>query len=174
MPGLAHPDLDQCAREPVHTIGQIQPHGVLFAISEPDLIVRQVSTNVRDLLGLSTGVVLGHSFEAVLGVEQFQAFRSHLFGNDALTASPLRMRPGGAVHEMDCIVHRHEGVLIVELELREGAYSLEPVNLDTDLRSPLSRMEQAADISDLSQLAASEIFDCGLDLVRSVTTSGLR
>ena len=157
MPGLAHPDLDQCAREPVHTIGQIQPHGVLFAISEPDLIVRQVSTNVRDLLGLSTGVVLGHSFEAVLGVEQFQAFRSHLFGNDALTASPLRMRPGGAVHEMDCIVHRHEGVLIVELELREGAYSLEPVNLDTDLRSPLSRMEQAADISDLSQLAASEI-----------------
>ena len=66
MPGLAHPDLDQCAREPVHTIGQIQPHGVLFAISEPDLIVRQGSTNVRDLLGLSTGVVLGHSFEAVL------------------------------------------------------------------------------------------------------------
>jgi light-regulated signal transduction histidine kinase (bacteriophytochrome) len=28
-------DLDSCAREPIHIIGHIQSHGMLFALSEP-------------------------------------------------------------------------------------------------------------------------------------------
>ena len=40
VPGLA-----KCALEPIQIIGRIQPHGLLFALSEPDLIVRHVSTN---------------------------------------------------------------------------------------------------------------------------------
>ena len=157
IPDVVLSDPDQCAREPVHTIGQIQPHGVLFAISEPDLIVRQVSTNVLELLGMSPAVVLGHSFEAVLGAERFETFRSHLCGGDALSANPLRMRPGNSALEMDCVVHRQDGVLIAELELLDGAYSLEPVNLDVHVRLPLSRMELATDIAQLSKLAAHEI-----------------
>lgn len=158
IPGVVLPDLDQCAREPVHTIGQIQPHGVLLAISEPDLIVRHVSTNVLDLLGISPGVALGQSFEAVLGAEQFETFRSRLFGgDDAFTANPIRMRIGSRALDMECLAHRQDGVLIAELELLEGAYSLEPVNLDIHVRLPLSRMEVAADIADLSQVAATEI-----------------
>ena len=162
MTGAARPDLDQCTREPVHTIGQIQPHGVLFAISEPDLIVRQVSTNVLDLLGMPPETVLGHSvlghsFEAVLGAEQLHAFRSLLPGGDALTANSLRMRIGSRAVRMECLPHRQDGVLIAELELLDGAFSLEPVNLDIHVRLPLSRMEAATDIAGLSQLAAHEI-----------------
>jgi light-regulated signal transduction histidine kinase (bacteriophytochrome)/CheY-like chemotaxis protein/HPt (histidine-containing phosphotransfer) domain-containing protein len=126
-------------------------------MSEPDLIVRQVSTNVLDLLGMSPFAVLGHSFEGVLGTELFAAFRSRVFDSDTLTAIPLRMRPGSGAREMDCVVHRQDGVLIAELELLEGAYSLEPVNLDVHVRLPLSRMELAVDIPDLARLAASEI-----------------
>jgi light-regulated signal transduction histidine kinase (bacteriophytochrome) len=42
--------LDQCAQEQVQLIGHIQPHGLLFALSEPDLTVRQVSSNVDSVL----------------------------------------------------------------------------------------------------------------------------
>ncbi len=157
IPDAVLSDIDRCALEPVHTIGQIQPHGVLFAISEPDLIVRQVSTNVLDLLGMSSAAVLGHPFEAVLGAEQFETFRSQLFGADALSANPLRMRPGSGAVEMDCVAHRQDGVLIAEFELLAGAHSLEPVNLDIHVRLPLSRLELAGGITELSQLAASEI-----------------
>jgi light-regulated signal transduction histidine kinase (bacteriophytochrome)/HPt (histidine-containing phosphotransfer) domain-containing protein len=148
---------DPCSWDPVHTIGQIQPHGVLFAISEPDLIVRQVSMNVADLLGMSPEFVLGHSFEAVLGAKQFETFASHLVGGDALTANPLRMRIGGSALRMDCLVHRQDGALMAELELLDGAYSLEPVNLETHVRGPLSRMELAADIAELAEACANEI-----------------
>jgi light-regulated signal transduction histidine kinase (bacteriophytochrome) len=36
----------RCAQEQVQLIGRIQPHAVLFALSEPDLLVQQVSGNV--------------------------------------------------------------------------------------------------------------------------------
>ena len=52
FPVLEHgpiPDSDRCAQEQVQIIGQIQPHGLLFALSEPDLIVRQVSANISTI-----------------------------------------------------------------------------------------------------------------------------
>ena len=151
------PDVDLCAQEPVQTIGQIQPHGLLFALSEPDLIVEQVSTNVAALLGMSPEEALGRSFEAVLGPQQFKTFQSHLSGEAALISEPVRVAVGPDALEMHLIAHRQEGVLIVELEILAGAYSLEPLNLGSHVRIPLSRMELASDILDLARLAANEI-----------------
>lgn len=31
--------LDNCAREPIHVPGSIQPRGVMLVVSEPDLVV---------------------------------------------------------------------------------------------------------------------------------------
>ena len=59
------PDLTGCALEPIQIIGHIQPHGLLFALSEPDLLVKQVSTNITTLLGVSPESVLDRAFEAV-------------------------------------------------------------------------------------------------------------
>jgi len=39
--------LDNCAREPIHIPGSIQPHGVLLACSGDDAVVTQVSANVE-------------------------------------------------------------------------------------------------------------------------------
>jgi hypothetical protein len=63
----------------------------------------------------------------------------------------------GSAIETNCIAHRHDGVLIAELELREGAHSIEPLNVDAHIRIPLGRMALAADILELSRLAAAEI-----------------
>ena len=76
------PDLAQCALEPIQIIGHIQPHGLLFALSEPDLIIRQVSTNVSTLLEMSPETLLGCSIESVFGAQQFEAFRSQVMNND--------------------------------------------------------------------------------------------
>src|SRR5690349_7649494 len=38
-------DLDNCAREPIHIPGSIQPRGVVAVVDEPDFTVRQVSAN---------------------------------------------------------------------------------------------------------------------------------
>lgn len=150
------PDLDQCAQELINIIGHIQPHGVLFALSEPDFIVQQVSSNVSAVLGMSPEVVLGNSLQTVLGEQQLESLRTRLPSDDPLTENPLRVTVGGAV-EMNCVTHRYDGVLIVELELVRGTYSLEPLNLGAHIRIPVSHMEQASDILELARLAAAEI-----------------
>ncbi len=42
-------DLDNCAREPIHIPGSIQPRGVLAVVRESDFQVRQVSANIAEL-----------------------------------------------------------------------------------------------------------------------------
>jgi PAS domain S-box-containing protein len=148
-------DPDRCAQEPIHHIAHIQSHGWLFALSEPDLIVQQASTNVFSLLGMSSDSVLGRSLEVVLGAQPFEMFRSRVQSADPLGANPVPVMGGGSPLAMHC--HRQDGVLIVEFDTTEGAYSLEPLNLQTHIQGPLSRMELAADILELAQVTASEI-----------------
>lgn len=40
-------------KEPIHIPGCIQPHGLLFALQEPELTFLQVSNNTFDFLGFS-------------------------------------------------------------------------------------------------------------------------
>ncbi|MGD0135905.1 MAG: diguanylate cyclase [Bryobacteraceae bacterium] len=150
------PNLAECAREPIQIIGHIQPHGLLFALSEPDLIIRQVSINVSTLLEVSPETLLGCSIESVLGPQQFDTFRSQVL-NEPFSAKLFRIPANGRAIEMHCIAHRHDGVLIVELDLARGTHSLEPLKLDSHIQIPLGRMERATDTLELFRLAAEEI-----------------
>ena len=53
------PDLESCANEPIRVPGAVQPHGVLLAVSEPDLVVRVASANAESLLGVGVDALLG-------------------------------------------------------------------------------------------------------------------
>ena len=44
------PDLDACAREPIHIPGSIQPHGVLLVVDPADGRVLQASANASAVL----------------------------------------------------------------------------------------------------------------------------
>jgi two-component system, chemotaxis family, sensor kinase Cph1 len=146
-----------CAQEPVQLIGRIQSHGLLFALSEPDLVVRQVSANISAYLGISPELVLGGSFEAILRAEQFESFQYQALSGEVLRATLVDLVVGAYTITMDCIAHRQDGVLIVEMESLDGVHSIHPLNIDDHVRVPLSRMQEASDIVELSCLAASEI-----------------
>ena len=113
LPGVA-----QCALEPIQIIGHIQPHGLLFALSEPDLIVRHVSSNVSTLLGMSPDILLGCSFEKVLGTQLFETFRSQILSDEPFLAKPLCVPVIGRGIEMHAIAHRHEAFLLSSSNLR--------------------------------------------------------
>jgi len=151
------PGLLQCAMEPIQIIGHIQPHGLLVALSEPDLIVRHVSTNIFSLLGISPDTLLGASFETILGTPLYETFRSQILSDKPLLAKPICVPVGDRGIEMHATAHRHDGVLIVELELVHGAHSLESLELTAHIRTPVTRMQQAGDVLELSRLAADEI-----------------
>jgi two-component system, chemotaxis family, sensor kinase Cph1 len=146
-----------CAEEQVQFIGRIQSHGLLFALSEPDLIVRQVSANVSAYLGISPQLILGGSFEAILRSQQFESFQYQVFSGEPMGATLLSLAVGSNTIAMHCVSHRHDGLLIVEMEPIDGGHSLYPLNIDSHVRAPLSRMEAASNILELSQIAAGEI-----------------
>ena len=148
---------DPCEREVVHTIGRIQSHGLLFVLSEPDYVVRQVSINVHDMLRKQPDTVLGQPFEAILGERQFAAFRTQAAHADEHLASPLRFHVGRDALPMNCLTHRQSGALIVELELVHGAHALEPLDFDAHVRVPVARIQAASGVVELSRVVASEI-----------------
>jgi chemotaxis family two-component system sensor kinase Cph1 len=157
VPAAVLPPEEACAREPIHVIAAVQSHGWLFALSEPDLTIRQVSANVSSLVGIAPDLLVGKSFASVIGERQFGIFRSYvLMTDDLLAANPLRMLAGNSLVETNCVAHRHDGVLIAELERSAGAHTLEPLNFAAHISAPLSRMEQASDIADLARAAANE------------------
>ena len=147
---------DNCAREPIHIIGQIQPHGALFALSEPDLVVRHVSANVQTFLGFSPETLLGRSFEAVLGATQFDLFRLQVRSDDVMRLNALRVAGSGR-EDLNCVAHRYDGMLIAEFEPADATPALATLNLAAIIQLLLSRMEAAGDIIDLCQIGADQI-----------------
>jgi light-regulated signal transduction histidine kinase (bacteriophytochrome)/CheY-like chemotaxis protein len=148
---------DRCAQEQVQLIGRIQSHGLLFALSESDLFVRQVSANVSTVLGIPPEDVLGRSFRDVLGGQQFETFQSQLLDGPLIPAMPVRLPLGSSVLDMHCIAHRQHEVLIVELEFLKGARSLGTLDIDAHIRIPLARLATASNVLELAQFAANKV-----------------
>jgi len=68
LPAGTPVDLTNCEREPIHVPGSIQPRGVLLAVTEPDLVVEQVSENLGDLVRVAPAEAVGRRLPEVLGV----------------------------------------------------------------------------------------------------------
>src|SRR3954466_6576193 len=102
-------DLSNCEREPIHVPGSIQPRGVLLAVSEPDMVVRQVSRNLTDVVGMAWDEALGRPLAEVLGALPAQAVaRSASAFGDLRERNPveLTLDCDGTPCPVDAILHR--------------------------------------------------------------------
>ena len=85
--------LQECASEPIHQIGMVQPHAVLLvARVDGERPVLQASDNIEAVLGLPLTAVLGQPLANVLGAEAVAAvdamlLRAQEIGSPA-TAAP--------------------------------------------------------------------------------------
>jgi len=159
----AESDHSDCASEPIHTPGSIQPHGVLFALSQPDQIVVQVSENSIELLGIPSTDVLNRSLDRVLGVESAQRLAK------GLVSAPAGARPvflgttTVTAHQTErlfhVLAHQADGQIILELEFDPEA-DLEVDSFAGNLPSIdafMLRAEGAKTMAELSQFACEEV-----------------
>lgn len=154
-------DLDNCAREPIHIPGSIQPRGVLAVVREPDFVVRQVSANVGDLLGRSIDDVLGSHLSALIGPEQAAviAQAASKFG-DLRERNPLDclIDVGGELRPFDAILRREPGgVLLVELEIAHGARPFSFPNTYQAVRGSVEELNRAATLTELYDTTARAV-----------------
>ncbi|TCT93245.1 phytochrome-like protein [Pseudomonas sp. LP_4_YM] len=112
--------IERCAQEPIQVPGSIQPHGFVLVLDPEHLHILQVSENIVQWLGRPADTLLGCSFDEIVqaGFDMRQhlarlpkdeAFPFHIGDVRLHDRAPYR-------EELHLLAHRHDGVLIVELE----------------------------------------------------------
>ncbi|WP_448624798.1 SpoIIE family protein phosphatase [Geodermatophilus sp. URMC 64] len=173
-------DLDNCAREPIHVPGSIQPRGVLLAVSEPHLVVQQVSDNVAELTGVPPAEALGRPLREVLGVAPAEAvaLTASAFG-DLRERNPveLTLDVDGTPVPVDAILHRAvirpgdpplpglpadtggEAVssLVVELEPARGPRPFSFPNTYQAVRGTVGELNRASTLQELYDITAQAV-----------------
>lgn len=152
-----------CAKEPIHIPGGIQPHGFLFSIAADGTLL-QVSANIATLTGSAAEQAAGQPIAQIVGDEWaariIEALAAHQ--EDGLPlylgsmGDPRAQMPGTRATPFAVIVHRHQGIAIVELEPARGTLdvfsSMYPL-----VRTFINRLQEVQTVAGLAQLAADEV-----------------
>ncbi len=114
--------LRECASEPIHQIGHVQPHAALLAF-EPggERRVRQASTNIQAFLGRTLAEVLGQPLAALFDADA-RALLDALCERARAQGTPAT----GRLHaDVPLIAHAYPSgeLLALELERNEGSPS---------------------------------------------------
>ena len=150
-------DLTNCDREPIHIPGAIQPHGLLFAFTEENFRIVNVSSNLSQFASLQPKDVLGRSLADVFDTNSTASLRAAL-NEPGATVSwilPIRLASSGRAEFVGSI-HRHEGLMFVELEIPE--HDLADTHAFFSRTSgAIKRLQAAKTLEDACAAAAREV-----------------
>lgn len=143
--------LADCASEAIRIPGSIQPHGVLLAMSEPGLIIRQISRNCASLLGWTAGALLHQPLQVLAGATTTELIRRALEADDLEDANPLLLEINA--QRFNGSLSRHGGMLMLELEPVQDAIQ----DNSAILLRALRRMQAATTLDALYSVSVDEI-----------------
>ena len=150
-------DLTSCEREPIHIPGRIQPHGLLLTLQEPDLIIMQASENTLSLLSTPAQDLLGKPLGILLNPSDVDALRDacqqHSLDNNPVYLLTMQIRGGQTPFE--AIVHRNQGILVLELEPAPE----EAVRVDTYalVRRAIPQIQVARSLEQMFDVVAQQV-----------------
>ena len=108
--------MEQCAREPIHLIGAIQPHGVLLVYSRRSGAIVAASANAASLFALPDDGVVGHPIDDLLGTATLDQIAIAIDGpgDEARLATRGNFGELGRLHDVSA--HARGDLVHVELE----------------------------------------------------------
>lgn len=148
--------LDACDREPIHVPGAIQPYGYWFCLDESTLAIVQLSENVGGLCGKAADELLGRPIADLLSQSGVDRLRRAVNAGGPLD-KPLYLGHVTAREQlMDAILHRHDGLLILEIEPTAGDDESSFATMYPLVRSFVASLQQTNSVVELCELAARE------------------
>jgi chemotaxis family two-component system sensor kinase Cph1 len=152
-------DLDNCAREPIHIPGMIQPHGLLLVLDQAGLVIKQASNNALELLGIPATELAGAPLETLLGFDQSAHLRIVLRGDDLIRANPLKLtlpdQPGAKT--FDILIHTVGQELIFEAEPTQESAVGDFKTFYQDIRDATARLQKTDTEETLCQVVAEKV-----------------
>jgi light-regulated signal transduction histidine kinase (bacteriophytochrome) len=157
-PAIGAGDLTICDREPIHSPGAIQPHGVLLVLDRHDLAIRQWAGDTRFFLGVELGRAGQLTLFSLFGEQALSPILAQL-ESDKVKIAPsivLGLMPLSGHLPLDATLHADGDTAILELEaarrsplLRGDALSL--------VKNMLSALQSVAGREAFCQAAAEQV-----------------
>lgn len=149
-------DLAQCAREPIHIPGSIQPHGVLLALEGPEFRVARASANIAQLCGTDASQLFGTPLQHIPVIGSVDLSGDISLSSTVREPVPLRTITASG-QTWSAVAHRSGPFVILELE--RTAQGREPSfpDLQGMVWSFITQLSQTGPLPDLTQFAAAEI-----------------
>ncbi|MEO6380661.1 MAG: HWE histidine kinase domain-containing protein [Nitrobacter sp.] len=149
-------DLTNCDREPIHILGQIQPHGILFACGVEDWRISHASQNTDRFFGRSAAELIGEKLDTLLGSEAIHELTDT--GASAETSfAPLRrfgVEAGRQHQRFDATLHVYNGRKIIELEAVAETAPIASLDL---VRAMVARIKTAKSVEQLWTQTARQL-----------------
>lgn len=156
--------ITRCADEPIHIPGSIQSHGYLLVLEEPDLIIRQLSSNCEYLLGQPARSGLDQPIAQFLTPECLENLQDKLASADLRRVNPLQIQFAGTADlsggrkTWDAVAQRSQGYLFLELE---PSLQTDPSFLDVyrKINGAVEDMGAARDLQELYRVTVEHVHE---------------
>ncbi len=154
-------NLTRLDEEQIQILGQIQPHGVLFVLNEPELKILQVSKNTQSVFRIAPEDLLNQSLEDLLDPFQVERIQTGLASDnlDFINPTKIWMRIQGDDYVVfDGIFHRNpDGFLILELEPANSQESIPFLSFYHLARMSINQLESTSSLHDFCQIIVQEV-----------------
>ena len=150
-------DLTNCDREQIQFAGAILPHGVLLVLREPELTIVQASQNTGTAFGIEASALLGSDLTRLLDSYQMQGVLEKL-QSDPLAGPPSHIatvQVNGT--EWNMLAHRYDQVVLLEFERGTPEDQISVLDLYSELRVSIARLQNAKSSQEFLDLAVSQI-----------------
>lgn len=145
--------LENCADEPIHVPGTVQPHGAML-VFDGSAVLEAWSTNVAALLLMEVNI--GMPLQSVALPAPVRLMVEECMALSAGEAIPLVLAVEIAGREFDCVAHAYCGRVIVEFELRD--VSLDTVGIFAlKAHGALDRLKRQTTLTSLLQMATDQV-----------------
>lgn len=155
---LASLDLD---RKPIHTSIEIQPHGVVLVLQEPDLKILQVSDNALSILGQTLENLLSKKLDELLDPFQLDRVKQGLMGENLDYINPTKIwikKWGDEYAVFDGIFHRSDdNFLVLELEPATSQENIPFLSFYHLARASIKQLQDTSSIGDFCQIIVKEV-----------------
>jgi chemotaxis family two-component system sensor kinase Cph1 len=153
--------LTRLKQPPIHALTQIQPHGVLLVLQEPDLTVLQVSRNTSTAFGLAPETILGKTLDDILDSFQVDQFRAGLSYGNLDLINPTKVwvkRHGDDYRVFDAVFHRSaDGFLVLELEPALTQENIPFLSFYHLAKASIHQLEATSSLQDFCQIIVREV-----------------
>ncbi|MBH8563131.1 GAF domain-containing protein [Nostoc sp. CENA67] len=146
---------------PIHLFKQIQPHGVLLVLEEPELKILQISNNTWNIFGIKPENLLQTKLEELLDPFQVETIKAALFEGNLEYINPTKIwvrKKGDDYAVFDAVFHRNsEGILILELEPAFSRENIPFLSFYHLAKASINQLEKTSNIREFCQIIVQEV-----------------